>query len=120
LKSAWAGCLPSRSANFCRRLLRINELLRLGCRFCEKCGLVGAALAAEDQGSEREAEEDRGAGFGHWIEKGRLVHPVHEITIAGNLNEILNDVDAVGNDLVFRGSSASPTLRVRRMTISGS
>jgi PmbA protein len=57
---------------------------------------------------------------GHWIEKGRLTHPVHEVTIAGNLNEMLKDVDAVGNDLVFRGSSASPTLRVRRMTISGS
>jgi len=57
---------------------------------------------------------------GHWIEKGRLVHPVHEVTIAGNLKEMLKDVDAVGDDLVFRGSSASPTLRVRRMIVSGS
>jgi PmbA protein len=57
---------------------------------------------------------------GHWIEKGRLVHPVHEVTIAGNLREILKDVDAVGSDLVFRGSSAAPTLRVRRMIVSGS
>lgn len=57
---------------------------------------------------------------GHWIEKGRLTHPVHEVTIAGNLNEVLKDVDAVGNDLVFRGASASPTLRVHQMTISGS
>jgi PmbA protein len=57
---------------------------------------------------------------GQWIEKGRLVHPVHEVTIAGNLKEMLRDVDAVGNDLEFRGSSASPTLRVRKMTVSGS
>jgi len=57
---------------------------------------------------------------GQWIEGGRLVHPVHEITIAGNLKQMLMDVDAVGTDLVFRGSSASPTLRVRRMTVSGS
>ena len=57
---------------------------------------------------------------GHWIEKGRLVHPVHEVTIAGNLKDMLRDVDAVGNDLVFRGSSAAPTIRIRRMTISGS
>jgi PmbA protein len=56
---------------------------------------------------------------GHWIENGRLSHPVHEITIAGNLKAILRDVDAVGNDLVFRGRSASPTLRVSRMTVSG-
>jgi len=57
---------------------------------------------------------------GQWVENGRFVHPVHEVTIAGNLKQMLMDVDAVGNDLVFRGSSASPTLRIRRMTVSGS
>jgi PmbA protein len=56
---------------------------------------------------------------GHWIENGRLVHPVHEVTIAGNLKQMLLDVDAVGDDLVFRSSTAAPTLRVRRMTVSG-
>ena len=56
---------------------------------------------------------------GQWIEKGRFVHPVHEVTIAGNLEQMLVDVDAVGTDLVFRGSSASPTLRIKKMTISG-
>lgn len=57
---------------------------------------------------------------GHWIEDGRLTHSVHEVTIAGNLKDMFREVDAVGNDLVFRGSSASPTIRIRRMTISGS
>ena len=56
---------------------------------------------------------------GQWIEKGRFAHPVHEVTIAGNLKQMLMDVDAVGTDLVFRGSSASPTLRIRKMTVSG-
>jgi PmbA protein len=58
--------------------------------------------------------------FGYWIDKGRVRHPVHEVTIAGNLREMLLEVDAVGNDLVFRGATASPTIRVRRMTVSGS
>ena len=57
---------------------------------------------------------------GHWIENGRLVHPVHEVTIAGNLKQMLLDVDAMGTDLEWRGSSASPTLRIKRMTVSGS
>jgi PmbA protein len=57
---------------------------------------------------------------GVWIENGKLTHPVHEVTIAGNLKEMLKDVDAVGTDLVFRGSVASPTLRIRKMTVSGS
>ena len=57
---------------------------------------------------------------GLWIENGKLTHPVHEVTIAGNLREMLMDIDAVGSDLVFRGASASPTLRIRKMTVSGS
>jgi PmbA protein len=57
---------------------------------------------------------------GHWIENGTLTHPVHEVTIAGSLREMLMDIDAVGSDLVFRGPSASPTLRIKRMTVSGS
>jgi len=56
---------------------------------------------------------------GHWIENGRLAFPVHEVTIAGNLKQMLADIDAVGDDLVFRSAVASPTLRIRRMTISG-
>jgi PmbA protein len=57
---------------------------------------------------------------GHWIEKGRPVHPVHEVTIAGNLKQMLLDVDAVGDDLAFRGAVSAPTLRLRRLTVSGS
>jgi PmbA protein len=57
---------------------------------------------------------------GQWIEKGRLVHPVSEVTIAGNLKEMLLDVDAVGDDLEFRSSVAAPTIRIRKMTLSGS
>src|SRR3954471_4763793 len=60
----------------------------------------------------------RGAA-GLWIENGELTHAVEEITIAGNLGEMLNNVTAIGNDLVFRGSVASPTLRIDGMTIAG-
>ena len=56
---------------------------------------------------------------GLWIEGGRFVHPVHEVTIAGNLKDMLMDVDAVGSDLVWRGSAAAPTLRVAKMTVAG-
>jgi len=56
---------------------------------------------------------------GHWIEDGKLTYPVHEVTIAGNLQRMLLDVDALGDDLVFRGSSAAPTLRIKNMTVSG-
>lgn len=60
----------------------------------------------------------RGA-TGLWIENGELTHAVEEVTIAGNLAEMLRNVTAIGNDLVFRGSVASPTLRIDGMTIAG-
>jgi PmbA protein len=45
---------------------------------------------------------------------------VEEITIAGNLKDMYRNISAIGNDLVFRSSAASPTIRVEGMTIAGS
>ncbi|QHN02229.1 TldD/PmbA family protein [Granulicella sp. WH15] len=57
---------------------------------------------------------------GLWIENGELAYPVEEITIAGNLKDMYQNISAIANDLVFRGSSAAPTIRVEGMTIAGS
>jgi PmbA protein len=60
----------------------------------------------------------RGA-TGLWIENGQLTHAVEEVTIAGNLAEMLRNVAAIGSDLVFRSAVACPTLRIDGMTIAG-
>ncbi len=60
----------------------------------------------------------RGA-TGLWIDNGQLTRAVEEITIAGNLKEMLRNISAIGNDLEFRGSVASPTIRIDGMTIAG-
>jgi PmbA protein len=60
----------------------------------------------------------RGAS-GLWIENGELTHAVEEVTIAGNLREMLLNITAVANDLIFRGSVTAPTLRVDGMTVAG-
>jgi PmbA protein len=56
---------------------------------------------------------------GLWIENGELAYPVEEITIAGNLKDMYQNISAIGNDLVFRSSAAAPTLRIDGMTIAG-
>ncbi|MFP2909027.1 TldD/PmbA family protein [Pyxidicoccus sp. 3LFB2] len=57
---------------------------------------------------------------GLWIEKGELTHPVQEVTVAGNLLQMLKDLDGLGNDLQFRGGSVgAPTVRFRQLTVSG-
>lgn len=60
----------------------------------------------------------RGA-VGHWIENGELAYPVEEITVAGNLRQMLRDVEMVGQDLQFRDQTAAPTLKIARMTVAG-
>lgn len=60
----------------------------------------------------------RGAA-GLWIENGKLAYPVSEVTIAGTLQEMLMNVQAIGSDLEFRGSVTAPTLMIREMTVSG-
>ena len=60
----------------------------------------------------------RGA-TGLWIENGELTHAVEEVTIAGNLKDMLQNISAVGDDLVFRGATASPTIRIDGMTLAG-
>jgi PmbA protein len=60
----------------------------------------------------------RGAS-GFWIENGKLAFPVSEVTVSSNLDTMLKSIDAVGNDLDDKTSTASPTLRVAKMTIAG-
>lgn len=60
----------------------------------------------------------RGAA-GFWIEGGELAYPVEEITIAGNLKEMFAGIEMIGNDLVFRGRIASPTVKISEMMVAG-
>jgi len=60
----------------------------------------------------------RGAS-GLWISGGELTYPVEEITVAGNLKDIFRNISEVANDLEFRSSVASPTIRIDGLTVGG-
>jgi PmbA protein len=60
----------------------------------------------------------RGAA-GYWVEGGEIRYPVEEITIAGNLRDMLRGVAAVGGDVVVRGARRSGSILVDTMTIAG-
>jgi PmbA protein len=57
---------------------------------------------------------------GFWIERGEKAFPVEGVTVASNSLDMLRGVAAVGSDLEFRGTIASPTLLIAEMTIAGS
>ena len=60
----------------------------------------------------------RGAS-GLWIENGEIAYPVVEVNASGNLKDMLRDIEAVGNDLQWRAGSASPTIKMARLMVSG-
>jgi len=61
----------------------------------------------------------RGAA-GFWVENGRIVHPVEEVTVAGNLREMLRSIVAVGADTYTSGTRTTGSLLVERMKVAGS
>ena len=60
----------------------------------------------------------RGAA-GFWSEDGKIAYPVEEITIAGNLKDMLAGIVAVGNDVQVRGTKQTGSILIDRMTIAG-
>lgn len=60
----------------------------------------------------------RGAA-GLWIEDGEIAYPVEEITIAGHFGKMLEEIDAIGSELLWMGSVAAPALRIASMTVAG-
>jgi PmbA protein len=60
----------------------------------------------------------RGA-FGYWVEKGQIKHAVQEITIAGNLRDMFQQIVAVGADTITRGSKTTGSILLEQMAIAG-
>ncbi len=61
----------------------------------------------------------RGAS-GFWVEKGKIVHPVQEVTIAGNLADMFMGIVAVGDTLDLRSNIRSPSILLDAMMVAGS
>ena len=60
----------------------------------------------------------RGA-FGYWVENGEIQFPVEELTIAGNLREMLLDIQSIGSDTLVRGTKETGSILIGSMTIGG-
>jgi PmbA protein len=60
----------------------------------------------------------RGAA-GFWVENGEIAYPVHEITIAGQLQQMLKGIVAVGADEYTTGSKTVGSILIDRMKVAG-
>jgi PmbA protein len=60
----------------------------------------------------------RGA-FGYWVENGVIVHPVEEITIAGNLKDMFKQIVAIGSDTIVRGTKETGSILIENIAVGG-
>lgn len=60
----------------------------------------------------------RGAA-GYWVENGVIQYPVEEITIAGNMKDMLAQIVAVGNDVLARGTKQTGSILIESMVVAG-
>ena len=60
----------------------------------------------------------RGAS-GYWVENGVIAYPVEEVTIAGNLKQMLRQIVAIGSDEIVRGTKKTGSILIESMTLAG-
>jgi len=60
----------------------------------------------------------RGAS-GYWVENGVIAYPVEEVTIAGNLKQMLQQIVAIGSDEIVRGTKKTGSILIESMTLAG-
>lgn len=60
----------------------------------------------------------RGAA-GFWVENGVIQYPVEEITIAGNMKDMLRNIVAVGSDVMRRGTKSTGSILLESMVVAG-
>jgi PmbA protein len=60
----------------------------------------------------------RGAS-GFWVENGVIQYPVEEITIAGNMKDIFQQIVAIGNDTLIRGNKQTGSILIENMVVAG-
>ena len=86
-------------------------------------GEMGTGLLVEEligQGVNTVTGDYSRGAVGHWVEDGEISHPVHEVTIAGNLRDLYQRIVAVGRDQDTRGGIRCGSILVDEMTIAGS
>ncbi|HZF29142.1 MAG TPA: metalloprotease PmbA [Gammaproteobacteria bacterium] len=83
---------------------------------CDEAFVVGELLG---QGVNIVTGDYSRGAAGFWVERGKIVHPVHEVTLAGNLAEMFQRIQAVGSDVDARGTVRCGAVLVDALTLAG-
>jgi PmbA protein len=92
-----------------------------GQNFAELLKLMGTGLLVTEvlgQGLNMVTGDYSRGAAGFWVEKGVIAYPVEEITIAGNMSDMLKQIIAVGSDVLVQGSKQTGSILIEQMTVA--
>lgn len=90
--------------------------------FAEMLKLLDTGLLVTElmgQGVNRVTGDYSRGASGFWVENGAIQFPVQEITIAGNLKDMLRNIVAIGSDTDLRGNIRVGSILLERMAVAG-
>jgi len=89
-----------------------EEIIRSVSKGLYITGLIGFGVNIVNGNYSRGAE-------GIWIENGKLTYPVHEVTVSGNILDMLKGIEMTGTDLRIVDTASAPTILINSMVVSG-
>ncbi len=92
-----------------------------GQNFAELLKIMGSGLLVTEvlgQGLNMVTGDYSRGAAGFWVENGVIAYPVEEITIAGNMKDMLMQIVAVGNDVIPQSSKQTGSILIEKMTVA--
>ena len=117
------GMQTTGNAGGSHNLSLTSSLTRPGDDFAGMLRKMGTGLLVTElmgQGTNYVTGDYSRGASGYWVENGVIQYPVEEITIAGNMKDMLAQIVAVGNDVLVRGTKQTGSILIENMVVAGS
>jgi PmbA protein len=116
------GMKTTGNAGGSHRLTLTSSLTRAGDDFAGMIRKMGRGLLVTElmgQGVNYVTGDYSRGASGFWVEHGEIQYPVEEITIAGNMKDMFQQMVAVGNDVLTRGNKETGSILIENMVVAG-
>ncbi len=117
------GMQTTGNAGGSHNLVMTSSLARKSDNFVQMLKKMGTGLLVTElmgQGVNYVTGDYSRGASGFWVENGVIQYPVEEITIAGNMREMFQQIVAIGNDQLTRGTKTTGSILIESMTVAGS
>ncbi|MGZ3182725.1 MAG: metalloprotease PmbA [Telluria sp.] len=117
------GMQTTGNAGGSHNLTMSSKLTKKGDDFAGMLRKMGTGLLVTElmgQGTNYVTGDYSRGASGYWVENGVIQYPVEEITIAGNMKTMFEQIVAIGNDTLIRGNKETGSILIESMVVAGS